>query len=380
MSSPTARLVQRLTTSVLFIPCLLVAVQARGAEQPAGWRSVQVPATGSFARWYFPGGDSAVERPAVVFLHGSGGTPFDYQPFLGDPATAADVVVIVPKSLDGVQWGVRDGAVDAPSGGDPATIAEALDQVLGEVAIDPRRVGLAGHSDGGAYAADLAFGSSSPLRARWSAVFQLSAPFRPPDDPVLDAYRPPVRMYYGTTDPNHATAYPRYLAYWPHHGVPFEDDVRAGFGHSNWPEDSMIQGLTFLASHHRPTEDDDGGDDGDDDTVLRLRGGRFEVLATWRDFDDRTGIGRAVAGAPPSDEAGMLWFFGPTNWELLVKVLDGCALNARLWVFAAATTDVEYTLRVLDTATGLERTYVNALGDASPAVTDTDAFATCDAR
>ncbi|MCP3961636.1 MAG: hypothetical protein GY719_27665 [bacterium] len=67
----------------------------------------------------------------------------------------------------------------------------------------------------------------------------------------------------------------------------------------------------------------------------------------------------------------------PNNWEMLVKVLDGCAINDRVWVFAAATTDVEYTLRVTDTVTGVEKLYPNVAGNAAAAVTDTEAFDAC---
>ena len=52
-------------------------------------------------------------------------------------------------------------------------------------------------------------------------------------------------------------------------------------------------------------------------------------------------------------------------------------VNGHFWVFAAATTNVEYTLRVTDTRTGAERRYPNPLGRAAPALTDTSALATC---
>ncbi|MCP4658010.1 MAG: hypothetical protein GY856_21585 [bacterium] len=78
-----------------------------------------------------------------------------------------------------------------------------------------------------------------------------------------------------------------------------------------------------------------------------------------------------------SDDSGLFWFFDPDNWEMLVKVLDACGLNGRYWVFAAATTNVEYTLRVVDTETDSVVEYHNPLGTASPAITDTSAFATC---
>ncbi len=102
---------------------------------------------------------------------------------------------------------------------------------------------------------------------------------------------------------------------------------------------------------------------------------RFQVEVEWRDFEGNTGFGRAVRQGSP--DSGLYWFFDPGNWEMLIKVLDGCNLNDRHWVFAAATTTVEYTLRVTDTETGQVREYFNPLGRAAPAITDTSAFATC---
>ena len=63
-------------------------------------------------------------------------------------------------------------------------------------------------------------------------------------------------------------------------------------------------------------------------------------------------------GPPPAigDRAcGTFYFFDPSdeaNFELCLKVLDGTTLNDRFWIFAAATTDVEYTLTVEDPETG----------------------------
>ncbi|MEM9554762.1 MAG: trypsin-like peptidase domain-containing protein [Acidobacteriota bacterium] len=108
--------------------------------------------------------------------------------------------------------------------------------------------------------------------------------------------------------------------------------------------------------------------------ALCLRGGRFQVSVDWRDFDGNTGIGQIVT---QSDDSGLLWFFGPDNWELLVKIIDGCSLTNTFWVFSAATTDVEYTLTVTDTQESVSKTYSNPLGRAAPAINDTGAFATC---
>ncbi len=43
-------------------------------------------------------------------------------------------------------------------------------------------------------------------------------------------------------------------------------------------------------------------------------------------------------------------------------MLDGCALNGKIWVFAAGTTDVGWTLTVTDQATGASKVYRNELG------------------
>ena len=93
------------------------------------------------------------------------------------------------------------------------------------------------------------------------------------------------------------------------------------------------------------------------------------------DFQGETGLAQVVPFG--SDDSGLLYFFSPNNWEMLIKVLDGCPLNSHFWVFAAATTNVEYTLRVTDTETGVVKEYWNPLGNAAPSITDTSAFSTC---
>jgi subtilisin family serine protease len=106
-------------------------------------------------------------------------------------------------------------------------------------------------------------------------------------------------------------------------------------------------------------------------TTLCLGDGRFALEVGWRDYAGRTGSGVAL---PLTDDSGLFWFFDAANLEMLVKVVDGCALNGHRWIFAAATTDVEYELIVTEVPTGASRPYRNELGTASPAFTDTSAF------
>ncbi len=114
---------------------------------------------------------------------------------------------------------------------------------------------------------------------------------------------------------------------------------------------------------------------GSDTSRLCLGAGRFQLSVTYRDFSGSTGSARVVSVG--SADSGLFYFFDAANWEMLVKVLDGCGVNGHHWVLAAATTDVEYTLRVVDTATGEEKSYFNPLGRAAPAIADTSAFSSC---
>lgn len=105
---------------------------------------------------------------------------------------------------------------------------------------------------------------------------------------------------------------------------------------------------------------------------LCLTANRFRAVVDWRDFDDNTGQGQVVPFG--SADSGLFWFFEANNWEMLVKVLDACVLNDHYWVFSAATTTIEYTLRVTDTETGLVRSYTNPLGNAASALAEVEAF------
>jgi hypothetical protein len=73
-------------------------------------------------------------------------------------------------------------------------------------------------------------------------------------------------------------------------------------------------------------------------------------------------------------DTGYFWFFAPDNAEILLKVLDACAINGHFWVFAAGLTDVEVELTVTDTEGGAERVYRNPLGRPYELVRDVQAF------
>lgn len=107
------------------------------------------------------------------------------------------------------------------------------------------------------------------------------------------------------------------------------------------------------------------------DQAPPLAAGRFDVRAAWF-----TSFGGGVAGiARLTANSVYATFFDPENPELVVKVLDGCGLNGRSWVFAAGLTSVGVQLVVTDTVTGLSRAWFNPEGQAFEPVLDTGAFA-----
>ncbi len=108
------------------------------------------------------------------------------------------------------------------------------------------------------------------------------------------------------------------------------------------------------------------------DRRLALLGGRFAVEVSWLDpGGGNAGFGRAVPG---SDETGSFWFFSKDNLELVVKALDGRAVDNRYWLFYGALSNVEYWITVSDLVTGAVKTYHNPYGNLC-GQGDTSAFA-----
>ncbi len=110
-------------------------------------------------------------------------------------------------------------------------------------------------------------------------------------------------------------------------------------------------------------------------TALCLNNGRFKVEATFQTGGQPPGTAQVVK---LTDETGYLWFFGSTNVEAVVKVLNACvAPFNHFWVFAAGLTNVQVVLTVTDTKTGVVNTYTNPQGTAFKPILDNTAFATC---
>lgn len=347
----------RYLVSVLWIA--LAAASAAQAAPAPGWHRVDIAATNSYFFRYVPASlDAGRPAPVVLFFHGSGSKPFDYQNLVQDAAESSRCVVALPKSDASEGWGTGD---------DAQTVSETLRLLREEMAVDPARIAVSGHSAGGAYAYLLAYTTQS----RYSAVFTLAARYYPVSAVADPAYKAPIRMFYGTADPNYGGSYNTLKMQWNRLGVLSEDDIRPGLGHGDMPADAMAAGFQFLAGKSYPVSAPPAPCT-PGPTALCLQGGRYRVEVTWRDFAGKTGAGSVVPGA--AADSGLFWFFAPANWELMVKVLDACADSGYHWVFAAATTTVEYTLTVTDTATGATAVYHNPLGQTAVTVTDTQAL------
>lgn len=103
-----------------------------------------------------------------------------------------------------------------------------------------------------------------------------------------------------------------------------------------------------------------------------LLAGEFEVEVEWRTALGEEGEGKLVQ--PPSQDSALFYFFNPANWELMIKVLDGCTINGYYWVFGAASTDVGYTVDIRRRGTSQTFRAENPIGTAAPAITDITAF------
>ena len=108
-------------------------------------------------------------------------------------------------------------------------------------------------------------------------------------------------------------------------------------GEAEVPETPTLESVTSADEHDACVESG---------TVLCLHGGRYEVTV---EFTANGETQPARVARPRTDDSGLFYFFEPNNWEMLLKVLDGCTFNQHHWVFAATASDVGINLVVRDT-------------------------------
>ena len=125
--------------------------------------------------------------------------------------------------------------------------------------------------------------------------------------------------------------------------------------------------LTFLVEAAEPA-----GSCVADARTRCLRDSRYAVTVDWRSTDGRSGHGSVVRFG--TNDSGLFSFFNTENWEVLVKLLDGCSNNGHVWVYGASATDLGYSIRVTDTVSGAEKEYRTEPGMPAAAITDASSF------
>ena len=131
---------------------------------------------------------------------------------------------------------------------------------------------------------------------------------------------------------------------------------------------------SFATFSYALTVNCSGGSTCSPTTTTMCLNDRFAVSATWRTSDGQTGTGTAIK---LTSDTGYFWFFGSSNVEVVIKVLNACSLNSKYWIFAGGLTDVNVVLTVRDTKSGTTKTYTNPLGVAFQPIQDTSALGVC---
>jgi hypothetical protein len=112
-----------------------------------------------------------------------------------------------------------------------------------------------------------------------------------------------------------------------------------------------------------------------DDTTMCLLNQQFGASLSLRDTP--SGPSR-LAKVGSFDGSSGTFIDEQASLKMTLSVQNGCASDfPAYWLIAASDTTVEYTLTVTDTSSDMTKTYQNELGQPSPAIVDTAAFATC---
>jgi secreted trypsin-like serine protease len=125
-----------------------------------------------------------------------------------------------------------------------------------------------------------------------------------------------------------------------------------------------------------------GGECTPSSTRLCLLDRRFSATLRWSDGGPAGLRDAYVASAmtdSPSSAAGLFYFYqqDPNNWEILVKMLDGCGTNNAFWLLVSASTGFQWELTVRDEATGTSKTFSHPLDGKASGISDFGAFMTC---
>jgi astacin len=178
----------------------------------------------------------------------------------------------------------------------------------------------------------------------------------------------PAEVHLGAGRKTEITVQPRWLP-----GQPDTYSADLTITSDRWPDQGVDLPVTLAVADDPAVV----GTCTPDSETLCLQGSRYEVRVDWWTGNGETGTAQVVPEG--TNDSGLFRFFDPDNWEILIKVLDGCAVNGHVWVYGASTTDLGYSIRVTDTVSGEAEQYRNEAGRPAPAITDNEAFSgACD--
>jgi hypothetical protein len=115
----------------------------------------------------------------------------------------------------------------------------------------------------------------------------------------------------------------------------------------------------------------------DETRNLCLNNGRFEAAVQWRSPAVESDRDSKRVQLPETPSSGLFAASAQEDPQVLLHVLDRCAVNGHYWLDFAALTSVEFTVKVRDTQTGRTRVYFNPAGSTPAPVRDLEAFAAC---
>ena len=118
-----------------------------------------------------------------------------------------------------------------------------------------------------------------------------------------------------------------------------------------------------------------GAADCEPQPVATLRGGYTVNMCVEHIRDGETVVEEVKDYELDSEQSAILYFFDRNNAEVLIKVLDGCAINNHRWVYVAPVTTLAFNLSIEPPDGGTPWTHQNRLNQTAAARSDNEAFA-----
>ncbi|MEM6705747.1 MAG: hypothetical protein AAF690_23730 [Acidobacteriota bacterium] len=91
------------------------------------------------------------------------------------------------------------------------------------------------------------------------------------------------------------------------------------------------------------------GEQWDERAAMATERGAFgveQMCVSIRWLDDEGRFHQAPVAPQRTRDSVLFYFFDERNWEVNVKMLDGCDVNNRYWLLASSSTDVPFEMRV----------------------------------